>query len=77
MANIDWHISCDEQKKRCILYEDKEEKHPAVEFIANTEENNVEIKPIRSRMMIMEIEGSDGEVLFSEIMKGPARVYMK
>lgn len=76
MANIDWHISCDEQKKRCILYEDKEEKHPAVEFIANTEESNVEIKPIRSRM-IMEIEGSLGEVLFSEIIRGSAKLYMK
>ena len=32
MVTIDWHISCDKQKKRCILYEDKEEKHPAVEL---------------------------------------------
>ena len=59
MVTIDWHISCDKQKKRCILYEDKEEKHPAVEFIAKTEEGIVEIKPIYPR--IMEIEGPRGE----------------
>lgn len=42
MVTIDWHISCDEQKKRCILYEDKEEKYPAVKF--NVENGYVEIE---------------------------------
>lgn len=58
MVKIDWHISCDEQKKRCILYEDKEEKYPAVEFIAKTD--FVEIKAIHPR--IMEIEGPGGRI---------------
>jgi hypothetical protein len=26
VTRLDWHISCDKQKKICILYEDKEEK---------------------------------------------------
>ena len=56
MVTIDWHISCDKEKKRCILYEDKEEKYPAVEFIAR--EYFVEIKAIPPRMM--EIEGPGG-----------------
>lgn len=61
MVTIDWHIACDKQKKRCILYEDKEEKHPAVEFIAKTEEGIVDIKPIYPRLM--EIEGPHGEII--------------
>ena len=48
------------KKKRCILYEDKEEKCPAVEFIVKTEEGIVWIKAILPR--IMEIEGPGGRI---------------
>lgn len=67
MVKIDWHISCDKQKKRCILYEDKEEKYPAVELIAKTEEGILEIKPIFPR--ILEIEGPGGERI-----RGPVKL---
>lgn len=58
MVTIDWHISCDKEKKRCILYEDKEEKYPAVEFIAK--ESIVEIKEIPPRHI--EIGGPGGRI---------------
>ena len=50
MTEIDWHISCEENKKKCVLYEDKDEKYPAVKF--NVEDGYVEIERIDGIMEI-------------------------
>lgn len=50
MTKIDWHISCEENKKKCILYEDKDEKYPAIKF--NAEDGYVKIERINGMMEI-------------------------
>lgn len=38
---VGWHISCDENKKRCTIYEDKNEKFPIITLDIITEKSDL------------------------------------
>lgn len=64
MTKIYWHISCEENKKKCILYEDKDEKYPIIKF--NVEDGHVEIERING---IMEISSKGSHTMHGQNLK--------
>ena len=61
-TTIDWHMKCSKDMKKCVLYEDKEEKFPAVEF--RMKDGYVEIERISTiSSSPLVIEGKAGRKL--------------
>jgi len=74
MNKIDWHIKCEENKKKCIIYEDSEGKFPIMQLDIITETHkdfahgHIKLEKLKP-FEILFIEGMNKQLITSPKVK--------